>query len=142
MANEQLSSNPLLSMLERARPCVRESLNHWDKMLLAQEKAPRSNAPHMLPDHYIGTLRDQVKGLMGLLAEIDSALAVAADETTACLNEHPSAPSVLDKAEPETDAERCGFKHWSTGERCTLPAEHKEACSPLRATVKPFEGRS
>ena len=63
----------LRAALVRARPCVKESLTHWDQLLLAQEKAPRSNAPHMFPDHYIGTLRKQVEDLSVLLVEIDEA---------------------------------------------------------------------
>lgn len=68
----QAQRDRLRSIVERARPCVKESRDHWDRMLLAQEKAPRSNAPHMLPDHYIGTLREQVEILDRLLEQIDS----------------------------------------------------------------------
>lgn len=64
-------SERLRVLLERARPCVRESLNSWDRLLLEQEKAPRSNAPHMLPEHYITILRKQVQELDELLKEID-----------------------------------------------------------------------
>lgn len=65
-------STDLRSLLIQARPCVKESLTHWDRLLAAQEKAPRSNAPHMLPDHYIEKLRGEVKHLSDLLTAIDA----------------------------------------------------------------------
>ena len=65
---------PLRAALERARPCVKESRDRWDLMLLSQRKAPRSNAPHMMPDHYLGVLEQQVQDLDRLLTEIDAAL--------------------------------------------------------------------
>lgn len=64
----------LRGLLTTARPAVKESRDHWDRLLLAQEKAPRSNAPHMLPGHYIDTLRAEVKRLDDCLQAIDTEL--------------------------------------------------------------------
>jgi hypothetical protein len=103
-ANSQIER--LRAALVRARPCVKESLTHWDQLLLEQEKAPRSNAPHMLPDHYIGTLRQQVKDLRALLDEIDEAAPPA--ESCTCGNgsvpgpaHHPTCRAYFEPARPD-----------------------------------------
>lgn len=110
------------SMLERARPCVKESRDRWDLMLLSQRKAPRSNAPHMLPDHYIGVLEEHVQILDRLLSQIDAYLSgepASAHETSGklmpCWCPYCGEPHGVRRAETDPRGTQCQHDRFKSG---------------------------
>lgn len=63
------------TVIEIARPCVRNELNKHEQMILAIEKS-KPTPPHLNPTHYLAVLNDTANRLRAALDYIDGYLGI------------------------------------------------------------------